>query len=89
MLQAVEANQFVIRTKFSFLHNMARTVAKDVVYRVEAWGGGIVADTGILLKGKFRWVMPHTAAVEPSSVQGTMPLRKVTRCARIARCDRV
>ena len=52
--QAVEATQFARLTKFVLIQNEARVAAVGVVYRCEAWGGGL-AGAGQIVAGKFRW----------------------------------
>lgn len=53
-LQAVDPYQLTSpSTKFTFLQNTAAAPAENVVYHVDAWGGGICCE-GRLVAGKFR-----------------------------------
>lgn len=54
-MQAVDTVQFAKPTKFVMLQNTAAGGAGNVVYRCEAWGGGL-ANPGQIVAGKFRCV---------------------------------
>ncbi|GAB4822890.1 hypothetical protein N2152v2_009936 [Parachlorella kessleri] len=52
-IQAVDATQAQTITQFAMVRNEVAAPAKDVVFRLTAWGGGLVAGAGKLASGQF------------------------------------